>query len=300
MQPEPRVRHHTAALAVLALDGGAFAMLAIDQRISLQTMFRDAGRPTDDATLDAFRADVIGVLAPEASAVLVERGLVERGRFPELGGPPPGRILAGERLIQELGHPATGSELDPDTPAIAARLGAHALKLMAIHVLDRPFEPILELIRAFVAGAHAAGLPAVVEGIVRSADGPVGATAFVELTAAMAEGADLYKAQTPIFAGADAASITALSRDISAAIACPWVVLSTGVAEEAFPDAVRAACRGGASGFLAGRGIWASAIATSDPGAALRGPARERLRALRSIVVAEARPWQEAARAGAG
>ncbi|MFN8621464.1 MAG: hypothetical protein U0869_12040 [Chloroflexota bacterium] len=301
MQPHPSALPQPMDLSALALPGGAFAMLAIDQRVSLQTMFRDAGRPADLDTLDAFRADVIGVLAPEASAVLFERGVVERGHFPALGGPPPGRILAGERLIQELGHPASGSELDPDAAAIAARIGAHALKLMAIHVVGQPFEPILELIRAFIAGAHAAGLPAVVEGIVRGADGPVAPADFVELTAAMAEGGDLYKAQAPIFAGTDAASITALSRDISDALACPWVVLSTGVAEDRFPEAVAAACKGGASGFLAGRGVWASAITTPDPAAALRGPARDRLRNLRSIVVAEARPWPEAVRsAGAG
>ena len=68
----------------------------------------------------------------------------------------------------------------------------------------------------------------------------------VKTPVAMAQGGDLYKAQAPIFGGTDAASITALSRDLSDALACPWVVLSTGVAEDAFPDAVRAACRGGA------------------------------------------------------
>jgi sulfofructosephosphate aldolase len=297
MQPQPTTPPDPSDLSALALPGGAFAMLAIDQRISLQTMFRDAGRSMDTDTVDAFRADVLSVLAPEASAVLVERGVVERGRFPDLGGPPPGRILAGELLIQELGHPASGSTLDPDAPRIAALLGAHALKLMAIHVLGRPIEPILELIGAFIAGAHAIGLPAVVEGIVRGQDG-VTPAAFLEATVAMAAGGDLYKAQTPIFGGTDAASITALSQDISDALACPWVVLSTGVAEDAFPEAVRAACRGGASGFLAGRGIWASAVGTPDPGAALRGPARDRLRVLRDIVVAEARPWQQATRSG--
>ncbi|MFN8620094.1 MAG: hypothetical protein U0869_05010 [Chloroflexota bacterium] len=153
---------------------------------------------------------------------------------------------------------------------------------------------MLEPIRAFIAGAHAAGLPAVVEGIVRGADGPAPAD-FVALTAAMAEGGDLYKAQAPIFAGTDAASITR-PRDISDALACPWVVLSTGVAEDRFPEAVAAACKGGASGFLAGRGVWASAITTPDLAAALRGPARDRLRNLRPGRSREARPWPEAVR----
>jgi sulfofructosephosphate aldolase len=271
-------------------------MLAIDQRVSLETMFLDAGRPPATEALDAFRADVLRVLGPSASAVLVERGLVERGRFPALGdpsgGPPPGRILAGERLVQERGHSATGSSVDPDAPAIAARIGAQALKLMAVADLRAPLEPVTELVRSFVAMTGAAGLIAVVEGIVRGPDG-VSPDAFLRVTARLAEEADLYKAQTPIFGGTDEASITALSREVSAAVACPWVVLSTGVAEHAYPAAVAAACRGGASGFLAGRGIWGAAVSADDPGAALGGPSLARLRELTAIVAAEARPWQD-------
>lgn len=301
MSPDAALTPHPADLSPLALPGGAFAMLAIDQRVSLETMFEAAGRPITTDTLDAFRAEVVQVLAPDASAVLLERGIVERGRLPELGGPPPGWILAGERLVQERGHGATGSSIDPESAGIALGMGAHALKLMAIHEAGTPIGPIETLIAAFVAGAHAAGLVALVEGIVRApAGGTVTAETFLASTVAMARGADLYKAQTPIHAGTDAAAIAALSREITDKIAAPWVVLSTGVAEDAFPAAVAAACHGGASGFLAGRGIWASAIGATDPAAALRGPARERLRELRAIVAAEARPWTEATGAGRG
>jgi len=284
-----------ADLSRLATPGGGFAMLAIDQRVSLETMFLQAGRAPEVDALDAFRVEVLTVLGPHASAVLVERGLVDRGRFPALGGAPPGRILAGERLEQVRGHGATGSSVDPDGPAIAERLGADALKLMAVLSLDAPVAPVVALVRSFVELAHAAGLTAVVEGIVRGPEG-VSADAFLRATTAMAAGADLYKAQAPIFAGTHDAGITSLASDISAAIACPWVVLSTGVAEERFPDAVGAACRGGASGFLAGRGIWGSALGTEDPGVALRGPALARLGALSAIVAAEARPWQDVSR----
>lgn len=299
MQPVAAGAPDLADLSPLALPGGAFAMLAIDQRVSLETMFEAAGRPVTTDALDTFRAEVLTVLAPDASAVLVERGLVERGRLPALGGPPPGRILAGERLVQERGHGATGSSIDPDAATIALGMGAQALKLMAIHEVGSPVDPIRTLIADFIAGAHAAGLVALVEGIVRAPAGAsVTADAFLASTMVMAYGSDLYKAQTPIFGGSDAPSITALSREISDAIAAPWVVLSTGVPEDRFPEAVAAACRGGASGFLAGRGIWASAIGAADPAATLRGPARERLVELRSIVAAEARPWTEVARPG--
>ena len=187
-------------LARLATPAGGFTMLAIDQRVSLETMFDEAGRAPDTDAMDRFRAQVLTVLGPRASAVLVERGLVERGRLPALPLPRPGRILAGERLEQVRGHAATGSSLDPDAPAIAARMGADALKLMAIWRVDAPARPVLDLIDAFVALAHGAGSIAVVEGIVRGRDG-VSRDAFLTATAAMARSADLYKAQPPIAGG---------------------------------------------------------------------------------------------------
>jgi sulfofructosephosphate aldolase len=76
----------------------------------------------------------------------------------------------------------------------------------------------------------------------------------------------------------------------------PWVVLSTGVPDERFPELVAAACRGGASGFLAGRAIWSRAVAATDAAstrALLAGSVRD-LDRLAAIVDAEARPWTEA------
>jgi sulfofructosephosphate aldolase len=76
---------------------------------------------------------------------------------------------------------------------------------------------------------------------------------------------------------------------------CPWVVLSSGVSIEDFPGAVEAACRGGASGFLAGRAVWRDAIGP-DPEPALHERSVPRLRRLGQIVDAVARPWTEAPR----
>ena len=75
-------------------------------------------------------------------------------------------------------------------------------------------------------------------------------------------------------------------------LSCPWVVLSGGVAAERFLGVVAAACRGGASGFLAGRGIWGPSIAAEDPAAALTMDARPRMVELSAVVDAIARPWQ--------
>ena len=74
----------------------------------------------------------------------------------------------------------------------------------------------------------------------------------------------------------------------------PWVVLSQGVDRPAFLPAVEAACRAGASGFLAGRALWSDVVAADDVPSALRELSVPRLEALIEVVDREARPWPEA------
>ncbi|MFL5680892.1 MAG: hypothetical protein ACJ77B_09865, partial [Chloroflexota bacterium] len=59
-------------LAAIARPSGALAMLALDQRESLRTMFAAAGAPADDAALSRFKVDAARVLSPFASGVLVD------------------------------------------------------------------------------------------------------------------------------------------------------------------------------------------------------------------------------------
>ena len=83
---------------------------------------------------------------------------------------------------------------------------------------------------------------------------------------------------------------------IDAALPIPWVVLSQGVEPDDFPGAVEAACRGGASGFLAGRALWTTTLGADDPQALLRTESVPRLQQLAAIVDAHGRPWREATR----
>jgi sulfofructosephosphate aldolase len=151
----------------------------------------------------------------------------------------------------------------------------------------------LDLIAEFVTLARDRGALALVEGIVmEGTHESVSAEDFLRATAAVARGADVYEAQMPTHMGADDVSITALASEMSAVIPCPWVVLSNGVPAARFPSALTAACRGGASGFLAGRAVWGPAAA--DEVAALDGPCRSALHELRLVAALEARPWWKA------
>ena len=108
-------------------------------------------------------------------------------------------------------------------------------------------------------------------------------------------GPSLYKCQVPLYGRGDPAEIERRARTIDAALPCPWVVLSQGVDPDDFPAAVEAACRGGASGFLAGRALWTATLGADDPTELLREHSVQRLQELDAIVDARGRPWREKA-----
>ena len=99
----------------------------------------------------------------------------------------------------------------------------------------------VELARSFVKLAHEKAMVAIVEGIVRGPSDGVRPSAadLVDAAAQLSVDADIYKAEVPIHGGGDLASIEAVSRDISSAVDCPWVVLSAGVPAERFPRVPR-------------------------------------------------------------
>lgn len=75
----------------------------------------------------------------------------------------------------------------------------------------------------------------------------------------------------------------------------PWVLLSGGVSFDVFRRQIEIACRGGASGFLAGRALWQEA-ASMPPRARIKfveGTALERLSELCQIADTYAKPWHE-------
>jgi sulfofructosephosphate aldolase len=285
--------------AALARPTGAFAMVALDQRVSLETMFEAAGLSADEPALDAFRMEALRAVLPHASAVLLETGFLSRGGFDELKGASCGRIVAVDSLRQVRGHPVQDSDLDVDAVPVAVSLGAHALKLLVVWTPGQDNARRVTTVQAFITAAHERGVLALVEGIVQAdpATGkPASSEEYLRASVAFAEGCDVYKAQVPVHGGSDAASVTALARELTDALPMPWVVLSTGVKPEEFEGAVSASCRGGASGFLAGRAIWAPALTAEDRPRYLQEVSVPRLDRLCAIVDNEGRPWNEAFR----
>ncbi|TDD72320.1 hypothetical protein E1262_03150 [Jiangella aurantiaca] len=288
-------------LDALARPGGGLAMVAMDQRESLRTMFDDAGagRPPDDV-LTAFKLAVARALGPLASGFLIDRRYAfDRLRRERLLPDTCGLILAVDALTQEDGGPVEETALDPDFLAAGSDLdGVAAVKLLVIWRRDELRERRVELAREFVDRARERGVLSVLEPVVRATPAELERGSW-GLNAAIAEaarelsvlGPSLYKAQVPSAGEGDPAQLLDACRALDDAVTGPWVVLSQGVRQDRFPAAVEAACRSGASGFLAGRALWSDVV--GGPLTELAARSAPRLRRLTEIVDEHATPWWE-------
>jgi sulfofructosephosphate aldolase len=104
----------------------------------------------------------------------------------------------------------------------------------------------------------------------------------------------LYKAQVPLRGRGTPDELRKACETLGAAIGRPWVVLSQGVDRDDFLGAVTAACRGGASGFLAGRALWSDVVGRADLDRALAEVSVPRLERLVEVVDTHATPWRRA------
>jgi sulfofructosephosphate aldolase len=276
----------STTLDALARESGTFLMVAMDQRGSLRTMLAEHGHDATDERIARFKAAVARELAPYASGLLIDKEHVE-AVAPLV---PHGLMLAVDELQQEPGQIVEDTELDED---VVPPPGVVALKLLVIWRDDDQRARRREMSERFTAFARERGLLSVLEPVVRADNRE---EAIVEAGRELGStGCDLYKCEVPTHGAGEPDEITAWSRKIDAAVPCPWVVLSQGVDPERYPLAVEAACRGGASGMLAGRAVWTATLGADDPTQRLRERSVPRLRELAAVVDEHGRPWREKA-----
>ena len=284
----------TITLDALARPSGTFLMVAMDQRESLRTMLAEH-HPGEISTerLVRFKLAVARELGGSASGLLIddEYGSEVVAQAAALLPPSCGLILAVDALQQPPGG------IVEETTLAAPRVldpAVVALKLLVIWRDDGQRRRRVEMAYAFSALAREHGLLSVLEPVVRGPEGFDRESSIVEAAAELSvTGCDLYKCQVPLAGRGDPAEITRWARAIDAACATPWVVLSQGVEPADFPAAVAAACRGGASGMLAGRAVWTATLPADDPTELLRAHSVPRLAELGAIVDAHGRPWRE-------
>lgn len=288
----------TPTLDALARPSGTFLMVAMDQRESLRTMLAEHHPDTDDARMVRFKLAVARELGPVASGFLIDRHyayeeIVRDRLLPDSTG----LILAADALDQPPGGIVEDTDVDTEVDAAAAkRNGVVALKLLVVWRDDPKRAHRVEVARRFVALARDHELLSVLEPVVRGPEGFDREAAIVEAASELGQvGCDLYKCEVPTHGAGTDEEIVEWSRRIDAVVPSPWVVLSQGVPPDRYPSAVAAACRGGASGMLAGRAVWTATLAADDPTELLREKSVPRLRELAAIVDEHGRPWREKA-----
>lgn len=255
------------ALKRLARPSGGLAMLAVDQREALRAMIAErTGAPVPDEAVTAFKVAAARALTPHASAVLVD---------PQFGwdavlaagavDPACALIAAADHFVPGETEFVRDAVIDEslDLDALAGQ-GAVALKLLVVWRPDGDRDRRVAMVEDFVARCRRRDLVSIIEPVSRPplAGGDFDADAGI-LAAARelgALGADVYKTEVPTHGKGSDVEVREGCRRIDDLVDGAWVVLSSGVAAERFPDAVRLACEAGASGFLAGRAVWASVV----------------------------------------
>ena len=289
------------ALTSLARPSGALAMVAVDQREALRGMFAaHQATPVTDSQLTQFKVDVARELSPFASALLVDQEFgIDAIIDQKVLAPTCGLIAAADLLVGPAGGAATDTAVDLDVDPLRMRdIGSVGLKFLILWRNDESPESRSKLVDEFNQLCEKSGLPSIIEVIVKPpTDTSRSFDREEELIIAAKEAAnwkaDLYKAEVPFHGEGDMLAITRNAQRITEAVGTPWVVLSNGVKAPFFADAVKACAQGGASGFLAGRAVWADIVGSTDIPAALREVSIPRLEKLAEIVDQYARPWTE-------
>lgn len=280
-----------ATLADLQRPTGGFAMVAVDQREALRNMLAEhQSTPVNDDQVRQFKLTAARVLSPFASAILIDRQFALQDAIAQhVVAPGCGLIASADHF--ESAHGELVGEVTIDRKIDAAELKAQGVVALKLLVLYRPGgEPDerIQMTQEFIEICSKAGLLSIIEPLSRKPlddrewDWNRGIHDAARELGSL--GADLYKAEVPFHGNADETAVRRACSELTSAIAGPWVVLSSGVHEDVFPTAVKWACAEGASGFLAGRAVWASSLGKHPLEEDLRTNAVARLRRLDDVV----------------
>jgi tagatose-1,6-bisphosphate aldolase len=287
----------------------ALAVLALDHRNNLRHALRpDKPEAVTDEEMSAFKQQVIGVLAPAASAVLLD---------PEVGaaqciasGALPGNIglLSALEATGYTGDPtARESQVLPGwSVEKARRMGANAVKLLVYYHPDAPTAaPIEALVKQVADECAQLEMPLFLEPLSYSHDPsrkkllPQERYEVVIETARRLTplGVDILKAEFPldIAAESDETRWYDACAELTKASVVPWVLLSASVAFEVYLKQVTIACQAGASGVAVGRAVWqeATSLSGEERSAFLRDVAYRRMKRTTDLCNALARPWTD-------
>src|SRR5215813_7276242 len=268
-------------LAQCSSPAGHFNILAIDHRGNLLSSLQEhSPKPVTEAEFIDFKRQVMRHLLPWSTAVLTD---------PEFGFGPgiaDGTLLGQVGLLSPLevtdytDHPSrrVTNMIEEWSVGKIKRIGGSGVKLLLYyHPEAANAEGQREIVASVSEECDRFDIPFFLEPITYSLD-TTKPLPNAELRQIVIEdagtfsrmGIDVLKTEFPLNVaqeGDESVWATAL-KELDAACAVPWALLSAGTSYEIFRRQVEQACRAGASGVIAGRAIWSEAIG-------LQGEARE-------------------------
>jgi tagatose 1,6-diphosphate aldolase len=290
---------------------GIFTVLAFDHRQSFVKMLSSQG-DIPYAKVSVIKASVVKTLAPHASAVLLDPVYGAAQVIAERALPGSTGLMV---TLEETGY--AGSDIGRVTTLLPGwsvekikRMGADAVKLLVYYHPDagETTDRQDELVTLIVNECQKYDLPLFLEAVSYSIDPSVDknsaqfAAGRPRLVTEIARrlGAlkpEILKLEFPVDAyyNQEEQSWARACDMLSAASPCPWTVLSAGVAYSVFVRQVEAACRNGASGFIAGRAVWQEGVSMAEAERMVwfDKVATRRLEELSEIADRYARSWMD-------
>jgi tagatose 1,6-diphosphate aldolase len=308
---------------------GRFKMTAVDQRPPIKNPIREkrgtAEAPFEDVA--GFKRMLIEELQAESSAMLLDPHYVLPAGMSILS-PAKGLIVTLEdSLFRETGGGRLSSEIDDWSVEKIKRAGGDAVKVLAWYRPDAG-AAVNTAQQDFTARIGDAcrryDIPYVFELLVYPLPGEANQTKqYIEMADKKAElvldsvrtfaddryGIDLFKLESPVPAAAvpgrdrpDEAGVQAAFDEMGRLAGRPWVMLSAGAGMAEFRNILHHAYRAGASGYLAGRAIWAEPFKAFPDWDAirvgLRGTSIPYMRELNALTDLSAQPWSAHPRFG--
>lgn len=293
----------------LSNDAGILSLCALDHRDALRLLIDPVHPDTvSNASVVAYKRELCAVLAPHASAVLLDPASgAEHAVVAEALPHDVGLVVSAEDDCDADEDGSRVSELLVRwSAADVRRLGADGASLVAYYHPGHSESATWQLreVRQFVERCREGALPSLVQAFTYRLD-PESPESFArrrpELVIETARqvtalGVDLLATEFPGDGRStqDDGRLRDACLELDAESRAPWVLCGAGATFNEFAQQLRIACEAGAAGFLAGRVVWEEAFAIADTGERrrwLRTVAADRLRRLADIAGTHGRPW---------
>ena len=290
---------------------GILTVCAIDHRESLQRALNEKNpEVVSYQQMVDFKLDLVGVVAPFASAVLLDP-IYGAGQAIASGILPghTGLLISAEKTGYSGDSAARITELLPDwSVRKVKKMGASAVKLLLYFRVDlkEAASKQLDLVAKVANECIEEDIPLLVESVsyptAEEEDNPE--EFFKKKPELVIEAAgrltalpiDILKSEFPadIDYEKDKTKLKSYCQELTRVSRLPWVLLSAGVDFKRFRKEVEIACKAGASGFMAGRALWQEATHISSRGERLnffKSQTVSRLKDLTQIADKWATPW---------